>query len=271
MRIDRIHGFLDNLRLYLMEGENRGFFPNYIDNVSSGIILANENSLIDSPSISSSPPGRIASESVKLELMSGNRDVLAVMEKMEKRKDCSFFPGTFLRDFGGYYVPAMPVFLGGELVQIRIKQTSPIYVADYQELAKIFLGDRFDPDEHYGQTFYEEPTKGLMKMVKSDRDSQIVTSPVEIGGLNILPVICNEFNLISNRTPHSRLDGILHSSDSLYDSESHAIESAQVILHQMKSSGKIQTPFIYAISHIGEEANFSGKFLYDGKKLQKVD
>ncbi|MDP3882326.1 MAG: hypothetical protein Q8Q31_05605 [Nanoarchaeota archaeon] len=250
--------------------------PIYLDKAISestgNIFLGSEDSMYDADKIDILHRGKVGPESVDLERMRGNRRVLSNIEKMLAQVDKIFFPGTLLRDYGGYTVPVMPIILNGRLVCERIKQTGDPYVDDYQRLAK----ERgMDPPKVNG--FFDTQYENLMgsirfELAKRRRDS---LRHIDIEGANVLPIIGNELPLIPSMYTGPKLSAVLHSSCNYAQSCSDRHEMYEAFANAMSKKHLVNNPFtiIYSEHSSGdnETPSATGAFVYEGRKLRALD
>jgi hypothetical protein len=248
------------------------FLTDYINGVSGGLVLLNENSMIDTERLDLFDAGRVGSQSVNLSDMTGNPRVLEVIRAMKEREDCTFFSGTLLRDFGNYVLPVMPVIQNGKILQERAKQTGIAYVDSYTKLAKELFGDEYaEKLEGFSGMSTEEPMKTLQDRLKTEvRERRAGFSKTfDVNGLRILPVICNELLQVPRMYQGKCLDVLAHSSDSLNPSDASRIQSYKSVCKKLDEVGKVNTPLIILSSEVGE-APHKGIFYYDGKNVHPV-
>jgi hypothetical protein len=245
----------------------------------AGIYVFNENSMIDTERIDLVEGGRVGPQSVDLESMRGNSLVLNIIEAMKSNRNAYFFPGTLLRDFGGYSLPTMPVVFDGAIVNERVKQIGGIYIDDYATLAEIMF------DKQYGERVSamplkmtsEEPLRTLMARLEEEvskrrRDS---LKSFKIGEYCALPIICNELPLIHKLYEGGKVNLILHSSQAYFEDEKARKEAFSRYLGLMRDKGLVSNTTIIAVAELGDMRqgypSFSGHFVYDHGKFRKLN
>ena len=274
MKADKKLKQLGNVQQVVFTG-NPPSFSRYLQNVAEGLYLFNENSMIDTDSIDEFDNGCVGKQAVNLIDNTGNSRVLWLVELMKSKEDCSFFPGTLLRDFGGYVLPVMPVIINGKLVLERPKQTGIPLVDSYSELAKIFGGDAYAKDVETalkkGTPFFVEPIKSLQenleRKVSSLRKDSLKS--VQVNGLRVLPVICNEITSMPQSYQGEPIDVTLHASDSLFRTYGDMIEKYMGYFNKMGENEKLNGPQVLVVAQDGEN-KFKGIFIYEKGELIKA-
>lgn len=244
----------------------------FIDTIDSGVILYNECSMIDTFKIDNFDYGYVKPESINLDKMSGNKNVLDLIELMKSKKDCVFFPGTLLRNFGEYFLPTMPIIKNGEIIQERVKQTGIAYVDDYTLLAENLFGkDYAKKIENFKGIFLDEPMKSLQDKLEDELilKREGLSKTVEINGLNVFPLICNEISFVPSIYDGKLIDVVMHSSSSLNKSNEERILGYEKFSKEMQ--GRINLPLIIASSEGNSDVSSTVIFAYDGDKIQKLN
>ena len=258
--------------LDIRNGDTAGL-EDAVRDISSGIVLAPENSMIDTFSIDSYERGKVGSQTVNLQTMTGNQKILDLIELMKSKPNVLFVPGTLLRDYGGYVLPVMPVIYNGRVIE-RVKQTGVPYVDNYGSLAKALLDGReaqeiiengYDPFSKIGKKLKQE----LDKKVASTRKSGL--EAVNFQGLNVLPLICNEIHLASEEYTGKPVDLILHSSNDLYRDDKEMIRSYEKVLAGLRRKGKLGKNARLAYAELREDAVSKGSLAYANLRLQKIN
>jgi hypothetical protein len=212
--------------------------------------------------------GQVGNWTANVSIRAGNQQVLDAINFMSKRGQAAFFPGTFLRDYGDYALPAMPIIYNGNVIE-RIKQTGQPYIDNYVKLAQT-LGV-YEPDKRYGGSFMEPHMSTLQDKlrleIKNSRRDGFRT--IVKNGLRVLPVICNEIYLLESEHTGEPVDCILHSADGLYFSQEQREKEYWRLLRELESRGKITTPLILGISEGGENP-FTGTLVYSDNRLEQI-
>ncbi|MFH1500621.1 MAG: hypothetical protein ABIE22_01610 [archaeon] len=245
-----------------------------VQDMDSGVLVASENSMIDTRSISTVYFGRVNPLSVNLETMSGrNTPVLAIIELMLSKPGCTFFPGTLLRAYGGYSLPIMPIIQDGKLISERAKLTGIPYVDDSTELAKILFGEEFAQKVRgsNGLTF-EEPLKTLYERLEEETKAKRILSfgTVDINGLTTLPIICNELTNLSTDYEGAALDVIVHSAGDLFKDNEDLTARYETNLARLAKKRKLHEPTIVISAEGGEKRLHSGLYVFAEGKLTEA-
>lgn len=248
-----------------------------------GILLANENSMIDTERIDREESGLVCYQSVNLEKHTGNPEVLQLIDLMRSNTQAAFFPGTVLRDYGHFVLPVMPVIINGTLECERVKQTGLAYVDDYSALAARFFGqDYAEKIKGFSGLFCDEPMKTLQDRLKAEVDQLRENSlrPFSYNGATILPILCNELSLIPNLYKGKPINLVLHSSSCMFTSEDERATRYATFFRQMKEKGLVEDPALLAVAEMGGTVEFAGIhtyepfkgiFVYEKGQLRKVD
>jgi len=256
--------------------DNAGLADVYkrIGQCEGGIFLANENSMVNTELIDILDGGLVGRQSVDLKGRLGNSQVLKIVDLMKSKKNTAFFPGTLLRDFGGYVLPTMPVVVNGKLEVERVKQTDMPYVDDYKILAaKILDKDYAEKVKSSGGALFEEPYRTIVQKLEQITTKQRAAClrPVNFNGLEVLPVICNEISLIPQLYSNKPLDVILHSSSDLYESDDSMLKSYTKVMNELQANGKLSRDAILAYAEIRSNGGSKGIFAYSGGKLKRLN
>lgn len=244
-------------------------------NGPAGIYVLNENSMIDTERIDLFDKGKVAGQSVNLERMTGNARVLKVLEGMLARKDCAFFPGTLLRDFGGFYIPTIPVISEGKIILERVKCCGPTYIDDRAALARsfgrydlakeleVYRGPEFEgPAREFNRIINEKVGKITMDSIKS----------VKVDGYQILPIICNEMPVVAGIYEGEKVNFVAHCCDNLFTDGDKRLKSYERFFESMQKKNLIEYPFMIAASQQGSEdyQSMISKTLYLEKRGAKL-
>lgn len=242
------------ISLYTVPNEDLASLARAIRNSTSGIFLVNENSMIDTYRLDSLDNGLTGSQAVDLEARTGSEDVLDLIELMKSRQDVTFFPGTLLRDFGGYVLPTMPIVQNGKLVCEKIKQTGIAYIDDYDVLRKKWVDKSSCEIEQL-----------INQEIAIKRQNNFAS--VSVNGLNVLPIICNELSLAPELYNGKPVDIILHSCEALYCGVQQRIAAYEKVIMQMKAKNQISDCVVLAAVEEGENL-FKGIFSYENNRLE---
>lgn len=249
---------LGNINLHCVSDGDISSLARIIENLDSGIFLANENSMVDTYRIDSFDNGLVGSQTVDLELRVGNPDVLDLIELMQSKKDVTFLPGTLLRDYGGYALAVMPVIQNGKITQERVKQTGIAYVDDYAALKQ-----RLSPgssDEQIQEVVRQETMLKRKNSLKS----------ISVNGLDVLPVICNELTLIPDLYKGKLLDVVLHSCENLYATNEQRMAAYQKIFGKMNACGQLSDSVVIASVEGGENPH-KGLMVYENGLVRSLN
>jgi hypothetical protein len=233
------------------------------------IVLANENSLIDTNRIDHFNDGRVRPQAYDPLTAEGNSKVREYIERMIALKENHFFPGTFLRNYGSITLPVTIAILNGQVTKIRPKKTSPAYVDDYEEAAKEFMPDEYARGVKFNGACFLEPMASLNSII-NDRTTALSGQDclVNIEGLNVLPIICNELEGSLESDAPEGIDVVLHSADSMFGSYDELVNRISNYFEELAKRRKLNLPAIYAISHEGD-FRFNGKFVYSEQGLKR--
>jgi hypothetical protein len=244
-------------------------------NSPAGIYVLNENSMIDTERIDLFDKGKVAGQSVNLERMTGNARVLKVLEGMLARKDCAFFPGTLLRDFGGFYIPTIPVISEEKIILERVKCCGPTYIDDKAALARSF--GRYDLAkelENYRGPEFEGPAKEFNRVINEKVGKIAIDSirSIRVGQYQILPIICNEMPIILNYYEGEKINLVVHCCDNLFTDGDERLKSYERFVESMQKKNLIKYPFMIAASQqgSGDYPNMISKTLYLEKRGAKL-
>ncbi|MEK6889758.1 MAG: hypothetical protein AABW82_02990 [Nanoarchaeota archaeon] len=263
-----------NIELHLLSPNT----PDFFSRISSakGIFVGSENSMIDVDKIDEFYKGKVGPESVDLDKMTGNSRVLSLLEIMKENKKAAFFPGTLLRNYGGYSLPVMPIIVDGKIVREQVKQDG-IFYDDEVELGRHLLGDDFaEKVKRSSGDYFDEPLKTLqstlMREVKDRRAACL--SPIKIKGYNVLPVICSDLSAMAKNNHGNKVDLIVHSCTNYFKNNEERIELYNKYLGKMAKRDNLANEVLIATSERGdfldEFASFKGIFSYSRNKLSVV-
>ena len=233
-----------------------------------GIFLGSEDSLFDADRIDEFLGGRVSSETVDVETMKGNANTLKALEYMLSFQQGAFFPGTLLRDFGGYAVQTMPIIINGEIVDELIKLTGIPYIDNETALA------RSRGYQTRSGRVKECHIQQLRKDIRHELDIRIKSSPRSyvIGKERVLPVICNELSILPSHYRGPPVSVVLHSASDYISTYEERLERYTSFLEKMRSKNKIRTPLILAYAEHSsnpEIPSAQGTLIYDGKMLRE--
>ncbi len=233
-----------------------------------GIFLGSEDSLFDADRIDEFLGGRVSSETVDIEAMKGNANTLKALEYMLSFQQGAFFPGTLLRDFGGYAVQTMPIIINGKIVDELIKLTGIPYIDDETALA------RSRGYQTRSGTVKECHIQQLRKDIQREVDIRRKSSvrSYAIGKERVLPVICNELSILPSHYEGPPVSVVLHSASDYISTYEERLERYTSFLGKMRSKNKIRTPLIFAYAEHSsnpEIPSAQGTFIYDGKILRE--
>lgn len=248
-----------------------------VDAVDRGMLLLNENSMIDCDRIDQIEGGRVVPQSINLETMTGNTQVISIVQKMLAYPTGVFFPGTLLRDFGGYSLPTMPVIVKGKIVREHVKLSGKPYFDDPLFLAEQILGREYaDSYPSFTGVTWEEPLKtlgaALDKVVAQKRRTSMET--LRINGLNVLPVICNDLSIIAEKYNSEPIDMLLHACSNYFKNQDEREERYKKCLGKMHSRGAITKPLVICVAEVGgfkergvEYESFAGIYSYEKGRI----
>jgi hypothetical protein len=177
-------------------------------------------------------------------------------------KNAAFFPGTYLKDYGGFYLPVMPVVINGKIFE-RSKFTSEEKVDSYEELARQLMGTRYAKKVSAagGGFLVDEPYKTLIAEMKKKSERLRTPRGFSYKGLNLAPVICNEIDRFPELYTGKPLDILLHSADGLYSTHEQRMKQYSQFMRQLSSQGKLSPDTILATAESGRNP-FTGVFSY---------
>ena len=89
---------------------------------------------------------------------------------------------------------------------------------------------------------------------------------VDVNGLKVLPIICNEIFTMPSLYAGEPIDVTLHSTDSLFRTYEDMVEGYNKYFAKMKENGKLNGPQVLAVVQDGEN-RFVGKFIYEDGRL----
>ncbi len=268
-KIERVGG----IEAYVSRGENIQFLNYHLVSRKSGVILLNENSMVDTFRIDEQDKGLVSPQSVDLESMTGSKVVLRAIRAMLDNKECTFLPGTLLRDFGGYCLPVMPIIRSGKLEMEKPKKNGFPYVDDYRKLAEIFFGKEYArniaqfgpiPIEHMGKLH-----ERLNREVEIRKKNSY--APLDINGLCVSPIICNDLAMFSQDYDGRPIDILCHSACELFDNDKMMLSYYCRILERLESRGKLSLPLVLALAEQRQEERFEGLFFYKNGKLEQLN
>ncbi len=262
---------LGNIGIYVVRNGDLEGLRRYIEETDSGIFLANENSMIDTERIDTIEGGKAGRQSVNLETRSGNSEVLDLVRLMESKSDVTFFPGTLLRNFRGYVLPVMPIIQNGKIILERTKQTGIAYVDDYEELARTLIGEDYAKRSRgFSGIFSEEPMKSLQERLRTEVEARRKESfkTVNINGLRVLPVICNELSLIPELYEGKSVDVVIHSASCLFDDNENMKRRYEEVMRKMQEKGKINEPVVLAVAESRDNGLYKGILVYEDDKIR---
>jgi hypothetical protein len=257
--------------VHCLSGCDIGMLERSLSSLSSGTIIANENSMIDTDRLDLGEG--VGSQAVNLASRTGNPQVLSLVEEMLANKGVSFFPGTLLENLGGYFLPVMPIVTNGELIRV-VKQTSPPYVDNYQALARQLLGEEFARKiSPSGGVMFEEPLKSLAKALESEVAKAKKTGfrELDLAGLRVLPAICSDLSYLADSYQGAPVDAIIHCAENLYDSREEMEVAYKRNLGKLEKRGKLRTPGVILLAQKTESGLRQAKLAYSEEKLEDLD
>lgn len=244
---------------------------------SSRIYVANANSLLDTERVDLFDGGRVSPQSVNLEKMTGDKYVIEAVKRMLKTKNASFFPGTLLRDFGGFYLPTIPVITNGKIISERVEAPGIIYYDDRLAAARTVLGKDFAKKlENYHGPDYDGPMFDLTMALRDEATKLFEKGfkPTKIGEFNALPVICNELSIIPDLYKGEKVNLIAHCCNDFFEGQKKREEAYKLFAKRMKDKGLCEDELYIASSQLGSMGsdfdNFSGVYVYGNGKLQRL-
>jgi hypothetical protein len=261
---------LGGLEVYVVNPGEHSTMANIIGNTNAGLVLVNENSMINTRRIDNCYDGKVESESVDLRAMTGNPLVLNLIEQMRKQRKTAFFPGTVMQNFGGYCLPTMPVVIDGEL-DLRVKVTANECVDSYAELArKLFDEEYAESIRKFSGFFCDEPMKRLVTKLKQESARVKLIKSYKVGDLVVLPLICNELSRASESYTGAPVDIILHSADGLYDSMDKRNQAYERFFYDMRKINKLNQSALLAFAEAGR-INSSGILASVGRSIISIE
>lgn len=244
---------------------------------SSSIYVANANSLLDTERVDLFDGGRVSPQSVNLETMTGDKCILDAINRMLKTKNSSFFPGTLLRDFGGFYLPTIPVISKGKIISERVESPGLVYYDDRLAAARTVLGKDFAKKlENYHGVDFDGPMFEFTQALNKEATKLFEKGfkPTKIGEFNALPVICNELSLIPDLYKGEKINLIAHCCNDLFEGQEKREESYRSFAKRMVEKGLSENELYIACSQLGSRGsdfdNFSGIYVYSNGKLQRL-
>jgi hypothetical protein len=244
---------------------------------SSGIYVMNANGLLDTERVDMFDGGKVASQSVDLETLTGNKEVVHALDYMLKTKKASFFPGTLLRDFGGFYLPVIPVISNGKIINERVQNPGGVFYDDKIALAEKLLGRDFAEKlkDYHGVDF--EGPMAEFKDVLNEKATRLFENGLKsskVQGFNALPIVCNEIFVIPDLYRDERVNLIAHCCNDLYESEEAREESYKSFAKKMKDRRLAERELYIASSQLGSRgsnySNFTGLFVHEKGKLYRL-
>jgi len=270
-KIERIGG----IETSVYRGDSFQLLRDYLSSRKSGIVLLNENSMVDTARIDYKDNGLVGPQSVNLETMVGSGRVLGLVRIMMDNGGCTFLPGTLLRDFGGYCLPVMPVVKDGKLIMEKAKTTGLPYVDDYRKLAEKFFGKEYaDSVASFSGVNWEEPLRSLVVKLISEVEQRRRGSyvPIDVNGLCVTPVICNELGDFVNQYEGRPIDIIAHSASNLFTQESDRASYYCERFEKLASRRKLNIPLVVALAEEREHGDgYTGLFCYNTGKLEQLN
>jgi len=267
-KVERIGG------ISLYRGNSFEVLRDYFSSRRSGVIVTNENSMIDTVRIDSCEEGLVGFQSIDLEYRLGNSEILEVVDAMLRNKAGLFFPGTLLRDFGNYSLQVMPVIQEGKLIFEKVKRTGIAYVDDYRKLAERFFGKTYaESIPSFSGFSYDEPMKSLLDRLQREVLERKAGSfrSVNVNGICVAPVIGNELRDFSQEYEGRPLDVLCHSTSNSFEDDKAIYNYYCQMLETLTSRGKINTPVIIALAEERSPSEgYSGLFVYDNGKLEQL-
>jgi len=263
---------LGNFKPILIGGCNKFEFQRYLDSFNYGNLIANENSMSDTEKIDAL--GNVFSETINLKKMAGNTEILRLIKTMKEKDKATFFPGTFLNDFGGYLLPVMPIISKGKILGCRIKMNTFPIITDYQQLAKNLFG------KEYTLKMLKERSNKKKKMfeqleLKANKEGRLLSrsslKTYDLNGLNVLPIICNELSTALNSYSLKPLDVIVHSSDCLFESDSKMFERYQDEISKLNKRNLVKSPLILMVAENNLNRPYAGMLFYERNKIFEVN
>ncbi len=233
------------------------------------IFLTSENSLIDTYGIDNSSRG-IDFYAFNLDTMSGNNDVGRFLKYVLSLKGRFYFLSTLLEDCGGFYMPSLPVISDGRIIHRRRKFVyGAFYVKDLVTSARILVGEELanevlNAEKRVGPIYLSlEPYKSVYQAVKEAGFKAALKSLVsfDIFGHRVLPVICNEFPMITKYYKGGVIDMILHSCSNCFHSETERRETYMKWFKDLYKEGIIDNDLtIIAVESGVSQAKHAYKF-----------
>ena len=242
--------------------------PRFLKDVRKNIVLCNEDSLFDADRIDTIDRGRVGPESVHLRNKTGNARVLDSLDMMLACSSTAFFPGTLLRDYGGYAVQVMPVIIDGRLIDERVKLTGIPYIDDERALAisRGYCTRNGEVSERHLSARRAGVTKDL------DARRKVSLHSYEFAGERILPILCNELTLIPSFYQGPPVSLVVHSCANYAFTEEERMNRYEHFARAMNKRGLVQSFFrLVYVDHSTEEARAStkGTFVYEHGTLRK--
>ncbi len=239
---------------------DRGFTQmllSHAKNCEEGIFVVNENSMIDIESINIKEE-KIEKYAVDLKTFEGNKNVsycLKELIKYSKENDVLFFPGTLLEMGKDFFSVCMPIIEGGKIIGKRWKITSSPYVDDWNMLLKKYRkGNCEDLPASLRHIFFKGPLKIVYEEVKEIYKKKAVDSlkSFKKDSHRILPVICNEMNVIYKFYNDKPVDIVVHSCDTFFPEDKARIEYYKNIAYSFWDHSVTEEEFYIVACEIGE-------------------
>lgn len=262
------------VRPVVYSGSDAERFQEYLVSFKKGILVANENSMIDTERIDFFDGGNVTPQTVNLESMTGNENILNMLRTMKRNKSATFFPGTLLNDFGGFVLPVMPIISEGNLLGCRIKLTAlPLIDDNYALAVKLFGAEYAERMRSESPRRKESMLRDLLQKARkiSANLSQESLKSYEIKGLNVLPLICNEISTALQSYNGNPLDVITHSSDSLFENNDDRLNRYERVLGKAQRKGLVNTPLVIIVAEDSHDNPYGGLLSYADGKVRKIN
>ncbi|HIE41363.1 MAG TPA: hypothetical protein EYP80_01740 [Candidatus Aenigmarchaeota archaeon] len=174
---------------------------------------------------------------IDLGTMEGNymiRSCLNDLINHSRKKEIMLFPGTLLEKREGYSTVTMPIICEGEIIGRRRKLTSLPYIDDWNETLKIYSNE--DLSVNGSIILFEEPFKSIYDKIRNIQKFEALESikNFEKDSHRILPIICNEIELIPKYYSKAPVDVIVHSSYNHFLNEKKRIIVIKKLLKNLK-------------------------------------
>jgi hypothetical protein len=217
------------------------------------IFLSNENSMID---VNSIEKFSLDIYSVDLDSLQGNPLVIRYIKEILTYHECAYFPGTLLEKRDIYYAVTMPIIYNGKIILKRRKILGGIvYISDnWINLARKLIPEKMDEFQGTNKaTLFMELYKELYKIVRNKCLEESINSikSIEIEHHRVLPIICNEIQLIPRYYRGKPISLIVHSSDSLFHNEKSRLIYYKKINTIFREKSIVEDEYYIAIAEIG--------------------